>query len=334
MPDPVEISEDRGFKALITSYPFEAIDVFVPELLSERGRPVTVTVLQQEAALPDLCDPSRFLDVAILATWADGNQVVIMLVEHWSQARKVDLRRVAWYVADLALRHPLAVVYPVVLVTDPGARTVLDRWEMTVAGVTTLALRVRVYRVTAAELPRLRSLQNRVAAPLSVLALLDVMDAVDAVMAALEQMVRSPGPLEDVERFLPFVMKLARMPESDRTRFRRRLEETNMYNPLTEIRQEAEAKFRQEAEAKFRQEAEAKIREEAEAKARVAEATARAEVKVETLAQSSRATVATLRRLMERGVLTRHAVRAQLQDFMEAGAITREIGQEALSQLT
>jgi hypothetical protein len=245
--------------------------------------------------LPDLAEPSRFLDVALLATWADGSHVVILLVEHWSQARKVDLRRVNWYVADLALRNPLAVVYPVVLVTDPGSQTVPDRWEMTVAGVTTLALQVRVYRVTAAELPRLRSLQNFVAAALATLA---VQDAVDAVVATMEQWAGLPCPSNDLVRFLPFVIKLARMPESNRPRFRRRLEEAGMYDPIAEMVEEAEAKGRAEA-----------------------------------LAQSSRATVATIRRLMDRGIVTREAARAELQDLMDAGAITREVGQEALSLL-
>jgi hypothetical protein len=295
LPDPGAISEDRGFKALVTAYPVEAIDVFVPELLSERGRPVTATVLQQESALPDLAEPSRFLDVALLATWADCSQAVIMLVEHWSQVRKVDLRRVNWYVADLALRHPLAAVYPVVLVTDPGTQDVPDRWEMAVAGMTTLVLLVRVFRVTAAELPRLRSLQNRVAAVLTALA---AMDAVDAVIAVVKHMARSPGPLDDVERFLPFAMKLAKMPESHRTRFKDRLKEAGMFNPLTEIREEAEAKGR-----------------------------------VEGQAQASRAMVASIRRLMEQGVLSRETARTQLQDLMDTGAITREIGQEALSLL-
>jgi hypothetical protein len=300
MSDSGEISEDRGFKALVTSYPVEAIEVFVPELLTERGRPITTAVLQQESTLPDLAEPSRFLDVALLATWADGSQAVILLVEHWSQARKVDLRRVNWYVADLALRHPLAVVYPVVLVTEPGTQTIPERWEMRVAGVTTSALQVRVYRVTDAELPRLRSLQNRVAAVLTTLAM---RDAVDAVIAALEHMARSPGPFDDLNRFLPFAVKLARMRGSDRPRFRRRLEEAGMVNVILQMEEEARA-------------------------------AGRAEARAEALAQSSRATVASFRRLVDRGVLSCEAARAELQHLMDSGAITRDIGQEALSLLT
>ena len=299
MSDSGEISEDRGFKALLSSYPVETIDVFVPELLAERGKPAKVMVLQQEAIVPDLGEPSRFLDVALLATWADGRQAVILLVEHWSQARKVDLRRVNWSVADLALRHARAAVYPVVLVTDPDAQAVPDRWEMTVAGIVTSALRVRVFRVTAVDLPRLRSLQNRVAAILTILARLD---AVDAVMAALEHMARSPGPFDDLKRFLPFAVKLARMPESDRPRFRRRLEEAGMVDVVTLWVEEGRAEGRAEARA-------------------------------EALAQSSRATVASFRRLVDGGVLSREAARAELQNLMAAGDLDRGIGQEALSHL-
>lgn len=42
---------------------------------------------------------------------------------------------------------------------------------------------------------------------------------------------------------------------------------------------------------------------------------------------------AEIRRLVERGVLTREAARAEIKDLTETGAISREIGQEALSLL-
>jgi hypothetical protein len=41
MSDSGEISEDRGFKALVSSYPIDDIVAFVSELLSELCRPVT-----------------------------------------------------------------------------------------------------------------------------------------------------------------------------------------------------------------------------------------------------------------------------------------------------
>jgi len=283
MAAPDDITEDRGFKALLSSYPHETIEAFAPELMAERGKPVTVTVLQQESTRPDLGDPSRFLDIALLATWSDGSQAVILLIEHWSEIRKVDLRRVLWYVADLALRHPHAVVLPVILVTDPATKDVSGRLDMVVAGRVTIALHAQVIRITAADLPRLRLLQNRVAGMLMALAY----QGIEAALAAFMHMAQSPGPLEDLERFLPFVMKLARMPESDVPRFRHRLEETGMVNVITEMKEEAKA----------------------------------------------RGQVAEIRRLVDRGVLTREAARAELNDLIETGAITRDIGQEALSLL-
>jgi hypothetical protein len=96
------------------------------------------------------------------------------------------------------------------------------------------------------------------------------------------------------------------MQESDKPRLRRRLEEAGMINVITEMKEEARA---------------------------AGLAAGLAEGRAEALAQSSRATVASLHRLMERGVLTRDAVRAELQELMDAGGIAREIGQEALSQL-
>lgn len=79
-----------------------------------------------------------------------------------------------------------------------------------------------------------------------------------------------------------------------------------MYNPITEIKDEARAEGLAEGLAGGRAEASA---------------------------QTSRATVAAFRRLMERGLLTRDAVRTGLQDLIDAGGITREIGEGALSEL-
>ena len=299
MNDPEDISEDRGFKALFSSYPNDTFAVFMPQLIAERGKPSSATVIQQECPLPDLGDPSRFLDIALLAAWSDGYQAVILLVEHWSEARKIDLRRVNWYVADLALRHPKAVVYPAVLVTDPSAKEVSDRFEMAIAGRVVLSLQVEMVRITIADLPRLRIFQNRVAAILAVLAVRNANEAIDALITCVQDMARAPGPLDDVERFLPFAMKLARLPESDAPRFRRRLEEAGMVNPITEIKNDARAEGLAEGLA------------EGEAKGKIAE----------------------IRRLVAKGRLTVDAARSEIEELMTARAIPEAVGREALGQL-
>lgn len=237
MADADEVSEDRGLKELFTAYPFETVEVFVPELIAQRGRPASVEALQQEMPLPDLGEPSRFLDVALRCTWADGSVAIIVLVEHWSEARKVDLRRVLWYYAALGLKHPGAEVVPVVLVTDRAAREVPGRLESRIAGSPVLDFQVRVVRIGPADLPRLRLFQNRVAAML--LALTIQQDAVEATIAVMLAMQQAPGPLDDLRRFLPLAMKLARMKDSDEPRFRHRMrEEPTMGNMLDDIQAE------------------------------------------------------------------------------------------------
>lgn len=297
MSDADEVSEDRGLKELFTAYPFETVEVFVPELIAQRGRPASIAAVQQESPLPDLGEPSRFLDVALLCSWKDGTQAVILLVEHWSEARKVDLARVLWYYAALRLKHPGAEVFPLVLVTDRSAREVPSRLESSLAGQQILDFTVRVISIGPSDLPRLRSLQNRVAAMLQALA---IQDAVEAALAVMMAMQAAPGPLDDLRRFLPLAQKLARMQDSDEPRFRRRLrEEPTMGNMLDELVNEANAKG--EARGEARGEANGKIAE--------------------------------LRRLVAKGRLTVDAARAEIEDLIATQAIPEAIGREALGKL-
>ena len=160
-------------------------------------------------------------------------------------------------------------------------------------------LQVQVYRVTSEECLRLRSLTNRVAAILATLDVHNGMDAVDAVASALEQMDCSLASLADLDRFLPFVLKLANIQDMDMPRLRRRREEIGMINLLTEMKNDARAAGRAEA-----------------------------------MGLSSGLIESSFRRLVERGAVTRADARAELQNLIDAGAITREFGQEALAQFT
>jgi hypothetical protein len=288
-----DISEDRGFKALFAGYPQETIAVLAPEVLAAYGQPRSVVALQQESLRPDLAEPARFADIALLATWEDGLQAVIVLIEHWSTARRVDLRRVHWYVADLGLQHPAAMVLPIILVTEPGEAAVPELLEHRIAGRTTVLLRVQVVRITSGEAVRLRSLHNRVAAVLSVLA---VADAVEGAIQALAAMSRAPGPRDDIERFLPFVLKLARMTNSDEQRFRQRLtEEQDMGNIITEMKAEARQEGRQEGRIEMQRDS--------------------------------------LRKRIQAGVLTVDAARAEVDFLGSAQVITADEARQLLSEL-
>jgi hypothetical protein len=288
-----DVSEDRGLKELFTAYPYATVEVFVPELIAERGRPTAIEALQQELPLPDLGDPSRFLDMALHCTWANGSEAIIVLVEHWSEARKVDLDRVLWYYAALRLKHPAAEVVPVILVTDRAARDIPDRLDSRVAGIQVLDFRVRVVQITSADLPRLRALQNRVAAMLMALAIRNAVDAGVAVMVAMQA---APGPLDDLRRFLPLALKLAKMTDDDEPEFRRRMrEEPTMGNMLDELVNEAKAEGKAEGEA--------------------------------------RGKIAEIRRLVSKGRLNVDSARAEIEELIATQAIPEAIGREALNLL-
>ncbi len=153
MPGLEGMTEDRGFKALFVMYPQDTLEVFAPHLLAAYGTPIRMVALQQECALPDLGEASRFLDMALLVHWADGREAVILVIEHWSSAHQVDLRRVLWYVAALAHQHQDAVIQPVLLVTDLGACLVENELTMRVADAQVLQMRVHPVRVSRPTCP-------------------------------------------------------------------------------------------------------------------------------------------------------------------------------------
>ncbi len=297
MPDPnvprvQQVTEDRGLKAFLTEYPHETLEFFVPELMIERGRPVSIVPVQQELPLPDLGDPSRFLDLALLATWADGTQQVILLVEHWSEARKVERVRVLWYYAGLRLRHPDAEVFPVVFVTDRSSAAIPNRLHSIVADLPVLDFRYRVVHITEADLPRLRGLQNRVAALFQALA---IKDAIEAAVTAVTAMAHTPGPVDDLRRYLALAQKLANLHESQEPQFRQRLrEEPTMGNVFEDLMTESEAK--------------------GEAKA-------------------AQATIATIRRLVARGIMPVDVARAEIEELIATKGIPEILGREALGLL-
>jgi hypothetical protein len=303
MPDPDHTQEDRGLKELFAAYPAETVAVFAPELLAAHGRPQQVEALAQELPLPDLGDPSRFLDIALLCTWPDGTQAVVLLIEHWSQSRKVDLRRVHWYYAALALRHPGADVLPIVLLTDRGPLPP-DRLTSTVAGLRILDFQVRLVRLGPADLPRLRALQSRVAAVLMALAYAEMQDAVESAVAAVQAMAAAPGPLDDLRRFLPLALKLARMTDDDEPRFRRRMrEEPTMGNLFQDIYTEGEASGEARGEARGRAYGEAVGK------------------------------IALVRDLVAKGHLSIDAARSEIQELLATRAIPEDLAREALRSL-
>lgn len=294
-PNDSKVPQDRGFKALFSTYPIDAIKTFAPEILRERGMPVSVKVMmQQEVPLSDLGQPSRYLDVAMHLTFADGSQIV--LIEHWSKARDVNWKRVNFYVASLMMQYPEADVFPVLLVTDLGDVVVPDHWTMRTGGIDVVSLRVRIIRVTEAEVPRFLAMDNRVAATLIALA---IRDHKEAALKAAVAFKAAPGTDDDFRRFLPFIENLARLEAQDVAEYRRRLREEPSMSVIEAWLEETAAA----AEAKGIAKGEAKGKLDA------------------------------ILHMVAKGRATIEAARAEIEELVVTGTITREQADASLAKL-
>ncbi len=186
------------------------------------------------------------------------------------------------YVISLRLRHPQAAVLPVVFVTDPVASDLPDRWSMSVLGVETLSLRVRIVRVTAASIPQLhqQAPASRVAAALLALA---YGPGIESALRAGAAFAKAPGTIDDFKRLLPFIEDLAKLTPKDKAEYRRRLT------------QEPDMSIIEEWLAETKAEGELAVVVDLVAKGRLSIAAARAEIAelvaggTVTLAQAKRA---------------------------------------------
>ena len=86
------MKQDPGIKRLLTAYPEQAIQVVAP-MLVPWGPPIDTVVVGQEI-IPHQTGIGGFLDVALHFSFQDRSAVVV-LVEHWSEERKVDMHRIA-----------------------------------------------------------------------------------------------------------------------------------------------------------------------------------------------------------------------------------------------
>ncbi|MBA3847043.1 MAG: hypothetical protein H0X45_10400 [Planctomycetes bacterium] len=199
------------------------------------------------------------------------------------------------------------------LVTDPAVSDVPDRLLMRPPGPTHLDLRVAVVRITEVDLPRLRRLQTRVAAILSALARAD--DAVVQLLDIVRRMAAAPGPLDDLRRFLPFVVTLARLRPGEAARFHRHMNEDpvmrNIFDEYLEkgLAQGMEKGLERGLERGLEQ-------GRAEARRQLAEDM-----------------VARLYRMVERGALSVDDARAEFDDMLANGLIAHDLHRSLVERL-
>jgi hypothetical protein len=223
-----DFSHDQSVKNLIKDYPAEALEFLAGDVVAEHGRPVEFEFLDTAVAKDDTAEPGpgKAMDLAIRYVFADGHGVLFVLVEHWSDADKLDLLRTARYYIDLCRRFPKDEILPIALVDDDRPRDLSDHIERGARQETFLTFRTRIVQVPALDLETYRETRNRVALSFSpnMRGTLDPVDRVLQVAIAF----RNQGDSQGLRKFFAFWIVEGRLKVKQQRELDRRLKELDM----------------------------------------------------------------------------------------------------------
>ncbi len=104
------------------------------------------------------------MDLNIEYGFPQGEPLLLVLVEHWSTARSVDLIRTAQYYLDLASRFPKHEIVPIALVTEMGSASVPDGFVKSALGDEVLRFKTRVVQLSQMQAEDWGHTRNLVAA--------------------------------------------------------------------------------------------------------------------------------------------------------------------------
>jgi len=158
-------SHDQAVKNLLKRYPFDALEFLAPDLWQARGRPPSVEVVDASVAKDDAAEPGpgQAMDLALRFGYAEGPGLLVVLVEHWSSADKLDLLRTARYYLDLCRRFPGDEILPIALVDDDKPRELENTVLRGAYGYPYLIFETRLVQIPSLQMTAYRDSRNRVA---------------------------------------------------------------------------------------------------------------------------------------------------------------------------
>ena len=123
-----EISVDQAVKDLIADYPLDAWRFLLPDMAKKYGDPISWKDERSETRKTDYHKKGFVMDVPISYLFKGGRKLMmVVLFEHWSTSKSVDIYRTARYVLDLMVRFPDHQVIPVAVVTDTDPGPIPER---------------------------------------------------------------------------------------------------------------------------------------------------------------------------------------------------------------
>lgn len=147
LPDPA-VSVDQAIKELLQIRPPDTLAFLLPEVVTARGQPVSWQFHNVQVRKKDLSRKGYVMDLNIEFRFASGPGLLLILAEHWSTARSMDLLRTAQYFLDLKGRFPEHEIVPVALITEIDDHEVPDRLVARALGEDILSFRTHVVQLS------------------------------------------------------------------------------------------------------------------------------------------------------------------------------------------
>ncbi|MBK8802970.1 MAG: hypothetical protein IPN71_13140 [Fibrobacteres bacterium] len=161
-----DLSLDQAIKDLISDFPVDTWRFLLPEMAEKFGDPISWEILRSETRKTDYRKKGFVMDVPISYTFQGGESVtMVVLFEHWSTSKSVDILRTARYVLDLMVRFPDHHIIPVAVVTDSDPGKVSERLQLNdpMDSEPVLTFRHRVHKTAEEDLWNWRGKANVIA---------------------------------------------------------------------------------------------------------------------------------------------------------------------------
>lgn len=220
-------SHDQAVKNLLKRYPFDALEFLAPDIWHARGRPNSVEIVDAAVAKDDVAEPGpgQAMDLALRFEYSKGKGLLVVLVEHWSTAGKLDLLRTARYYLDLCRRFPQDEVLPVALVDDDKPHDLENSVLRGAYGYPYLIFETRLVQIPALEMEAYRKTSNRVA--LSFLPNMHGSQGVDSVLDVTLAFLQA-GDSDGVRLLFAFWIIEGRLDTVEQNELNRKLKERDM----------------------------------------------------------------------------------------------------------
>lgn len=238
MPRKPRLSIDQGIKELLQMRPRDTLAFLLPDVHAQRGDPVGWEFLSTQVRKKDLRGKGFVMDLTVRYRFEEGMPLLLVLVEHWSEARSMDLVRTAHYYLDLMERFPGEAIVPVALITELVPREVEDRIVGQDQEREYLRFQTRVVQLAKEEASRWVQARNLVAGTL-----LLAMQGAERNLASLHAMAegfQSTGNEQEIAQLFPLFTAVGKLDEHEEEAIMSYL--ASMPKPKIQIKIEAAAR--------------------------------------------------------------------------------------------